>query len=637
MFPKEVNLASYLRAIQVRPEYAEAFNNLGVAYRELREGQRALECYTRALQLKPDYAVCFNNLGNLLLSMGRPADAVTCLKRAIELQPGIAAAYTNLGAALQDLRRLNEAEECLRAALQLNPDDAATLQSLGNVVRDGGDTTEAINCYRRALELNPNGLSALGQLIHQLQHQCAWDELPQLTDRAIQAVMSEPRSPTDSPLAPFAFLTMPIATSSQQQQQCAARWAAYASRTAIPIQPWWTATVPTGTPLADSEVPREDSRIRIGYLSADFRAHPVAELIVELFEVHDHSRFEVIAYSYGPDDGSAMRSRMMAAFDTFVDLREMPLAESIQRISADRIDILVDLTGFTQHARTELLASRAAPVQVNYLGYPGTLGANFVDYILVDQFIVPPDRQVYYNESLVQLPGCYQVNDTRREISASVPTRGESGLPEEGFVFCSFNSNYKITSAMFDVWMELLRETPSSVLWLLESNRQSPGNLRREAERRGVDPQRLIFAPRKPLPDHLARHQLADLFLDTFPVNAHTTASDALWAGLPVLTLSGETFVSRVAGSLLTTLGLPELITFHLREYRDRAIHLSRNPQDLAELCLRLAANRRTSPVFDIERSARAIEQAYTTMHAIRCSGAKPHPFCIGEDRPGPA
>lgn len=609
------------RAIQIRPDYAEAFNNLGVAYREQREVNRALECYTQALQLKPDYAAAFNNLGNLLQSMGRPSDAVTCLKRAIELQPRFAEAYTNLGAALQDLRRWNEAADSLRAALDLNPDDVAALQSLGNVVRDGGDTAEAIACYRRSLELNPDCLSALGQLIHQLQHQCAWDELPLLTNRAIRAVVEQPPTSTDSPISPFAFLTMPIATSSQQQQQCAARWAAFSTRTAVKVpNPWWQQA--TGRTVGDQ-------RIRIGYLSADFRAHPVAELIVELFESHDRSQFAVTGYSYGPDDGSAIRQRIANAFERFVDLRDSPLADSIQKIVDDRIDILVDLTGFTQHSRPEILASCPAPIRVNYLGYPGTMGADFVDYIMVDHFIVPPDRQPFYNEKLVHLPGCYQVNDTQRVISETIPSRAEVGLPDDAFVFCSFNSNYKITPDIFDVWMRLLQQVPNSVLWLLESNRQAPVNLRREAERRGVAPERLIFAPRRPLTDHLARHQLADLFLDTFPVNAHTTASDALWAGLPVLTLSGETFVSRVAGSLLHSLGLPELITKTLVDYESRALELARDRQWLAALRQRLQANRLSSPVFDIQRATRAIEQAYRTMQTIREQGEKPRSFAV--------
>ncbi len=610
------------RAIQFRPDYAEAFNNLGVAYREQREVNWALECYTQALKLKPDYPAAFNNLGNLLQSMGRPSDAVTCLKRAIELQPGFAESYTNLGAALQDLRRWNEAADSLRAALDLNPDDVAALQSLGNVVRDGGDTAEAIACYRRSLELKPDCLSALGQLIHQLQHQCAWDELPSLTARAIRAVVEPASSSTESPLSPFAFLAMPVATSSQQQQQCATRWAAYSTRTAVKVpSPWWGQATPAELV--------GDQRLRIGYLSADFRTHPVAELIVELFESHDRSQFEVTGYSYGPDDGSLIRQRIANAFERFVDLRDLPLADSIQKIVDDRIDILVDLTGFTQHSRPEIMASCPAPIQVNYLGYPGTMGADFVDYIMVDHFIVPQECQPFYNEKLVHLPGCYQVNDTQRIISSQIPTRAEVGLPDDAFVFCSFNSNYKITSEVFDVWMRLLQQVPSSVLWLLESNRQAPVNLRREAQRRGVAPERIVFAPRRPLTDHLARHQLADLFLDTFPVNAHTTASDALWAGLPVLTLSGETFVSRVAGSLLHSLGLPELITNTLVDYEARALEIARNRQGLAALRQRLQANRLSSPVFDIRRAARAIEQAYRTMQTIREQGEDPRSFAV--------
>lgn len=605
------------RAILLRPDYAEAFNNLGVAYRELRETNRALECYSQAIQLKPDYAVAFNNLGNVLVALGRPADGVTFLKRAIELQPSFAEAYANLGSALQDLRRLNEAADMLRASLQLRPDDPLALQSLGNAVRDGGDSTEAIACYRRTLELKPDCLSALGQLIHQLQHQCTWDEIPSLTDRAIETICGPTAVMTDSPMSPFAFLTMPVATSSQQQQQCARRWAADCTKAAIRTD---------DRPASRSAT---DGRIRIGYLSADFRAHPVADLIVELFESHDSSRFATRAYSYGPDDGSAMRQRIATAFDSFVDLKDASLADCVDKIRQDQIDILVDLTGYTQHARTQVLASRPAPIQVNYLGYPGTMAADFIDYILVDPFIVPPDRQPFYDEKLVHLPGCYQVNDTKRNIAPVTPTRQDVGLPDTGFVFCSFNSNYKITPPVFDVWMQLLREVPDSVLWLLESNRQAPVNLRREAQRRDVAAERLVFAPRRALPEHLARHRLADLFLDTFPVNAHTTASDALWAGLPVLTLSGETFVSRVAGSLLQTIGLPELITTSLDEYASKALQLARDPATLTAIRHRLNENRSTSPLFDIRRSTRAIEQAYEMMHAARLSGQAPRPFAV--------
>ena len=285
-----------------------------------------------------------------------------------------------------------------------------------------------------------------------------------------------------------------------------------------------------------------------------------------------------------------------------------------ERIAADGVDILVDLKGYTQDARTQILAFRPAPIQVNYLGYPGTMGAPFMDYILVDDFVVPPDQQPFFTEKLVHLPGCYQVNDSQREISPQTPSRAECGLPEKGFVFCCFNNSYKITPEMFDVWMGLLKAVPGSVLWLLEGNRFVPANLCREAEARGVAAERLVFAPRKPLPEHLARHRLADLFLDTFPVNAHTTASDALWAGCPVLTLAGETFVSRVAGSLLRTVGLPELVTTSLEDYQAMALRLARDPELLAHVRARLEANRKNCPLFDGGQFARNLEKAYATM-----------------------
>ena len=314
----------------------------------------------------------------------------------------------------------------------------------------------------------------------------------------------------------------------------------------------------------------------IAYLSADFHEHATAWLIAELFEKHDHGRFAIYGYSYGPRDDSPLRRRLACALDRFVDVRDLSYAEAARRIAADEVDILVDLKGYTQDARSEIVAFRPAPLQVSYLGYPGTLGAEFMDYILVDDFVVPPEQQPFFTEKLVHLPGCYQVNDSRREIAPRTPSRAECGLPEEGLVFCCFNNSYKITPQVFGVWMELLQAVPGSVLWLLEGNRFMPANLRREAEGRGVAAERLVFAPRKPLPEHLARHRLAALFLDTFPVNAHTTASDALWAGCPVLTLAGETFVSRVAGSLVRSVGLPELITASLEDYRATALRLAR-------------------------------------------------------------
>jgi predicted O-linked N-acetylglucosamine transferase (SPINDLY family) len=371
------------------------------------------------------------------------------------------------------------------------------------------------------------------------------------------------------------------------------------------------------------------SKISIGYLSGDFHCHATAWLIAELFEKHDRAGFVIFGYSYGPDDRSPMRRRLASAFDRFVDLKDASFMEAAERIAVDGVDILVDLKGYTRENRVQILALRPAPIQVNYLGYPGTMGAPFMDYVLVDDFVVPADQQPFFAEKLVHLPGCYQVNDSRREIAPHTPSRAECGLPEQGFVFCDFNNSYKITPEMFTVWMELLKGVPGSVLWLLEGNRFAPANLRREAEARGVAAQRLVFAPRMPLPEHLARHRLADLFLDTFPVNAHTTASDALWVGCPVLTMAGETFVSRVAGSLLRTIGLTELVTTSLDEYRVMALRLARDAELLAGLRARLEANRKTSRLFDAGRFARGIEQAYLTMWETYASGQPPRAFTV--------
>jgi protein O-GlcNAc transferase len=379
--------------------------------------------------------------------------------------------------------------------------------------------------------------------------------------------------------------------------------------------------------------PRPGERIRLGYFSANFHIHPVAHLIAGLIEHHDRQRFEVIGYGFDEDDRSAMRRRLVGAFDRFVDIAEMPDRDAAQLIHDDAIDILVDLHGWTPDCRAKILAYRPAPIQVNYLGYPGTSGADFIDYIIVDRVVVPPDQRRYFSEQLVYLPDCYQCNDDRREIAERTPSRSECGLPETGFVFCCFNNNYKITPTFFDVWMRLLRAVPESVLWLYEANGLIRGNLRREAGARGVAQARLVFAERQPQAEHLARHRLADLFLDTLPYNAHTTASDALWAGLPVLTCAGDTFAGRVAGSLLKAVGLDELVTTSLVEYEAVALRLTRDAAELASLRERLARNRRTYPLFDTARYTRHLEAAYRKMYEIGAEGQPPTAFSVEGSR----
>jgi protein O-GlcNAc transferase len=612
-------VACYRQALKRDPAYAEAHNNLGIALKDQGNLDEAVACCRRALELKPELAEAHNNLGAAVHEQGMPDEAIACYCRALELKPNFAEAHHNLGNVLKDRGKLDEAVANYRRALELKPDSALVHNSLSDAFREQGRLDEAVACFRRALELKPSYVSALGSLVHELQHVCGWDDLRVLSERAIEAIGQDSDAGLPSPVAPFGFLALPLMTTAEQQRKSARQW----------VNQRLKVKGEFGYDRAHNRTTAPKTKMIIGYLSADFHSHAVAYLIAELIEKHDRSRFAIYGYSYGPDDGSAMRGRLVRAFDRFVDVRNLSHSQAAQRIAGDLVQILVDLTGYTKNARTQILALRPAPIQVNYLGYPGTMGASFIDYILVDDYIVPSDQQPSFTEKLVHLPGCYQVNDSQREIAFCTPSRAECGLPDAGFVFCSFNNNFKITPEMFGVWMELLKEVPGSVLWLLEGNRFAPANLCREAKRRGVAVERLVFAPHKPLAEHLARHRLADLFLDTFPYNAHTTASDALWAGCPVLTMAGETFASRVAASLLRALGLPELITRSLADYQDAALRLARNAGLLAALRERLEASRKESQLFNAAWFARNLEKAYSTMWEIYASGEPARAFTV--------
>ncbi len=612
-------VACYRQALKRDPAYAQAHNNLGNALKDQGSLDEAVACCRQAVELKPDLAEAHNNLGAALHEQGKPDEAIASYRRAVELKPDFAEAHNNLGNSLKDRGNLEDAVACCRRTVELRPDIAEAHNNLGAALHEQGKLDEAIVCFRRAIELKPSFASALGSLVHELQHVCCWDDLRVLSERVIEAVDQNSDVASAFPVAPFRFLALPLSTTAEQQRKNAHQWVNQSLKVKGEF----------GYDRARNRTAAPKTKMIIGYLSADFRSHAVAYLIAELIEKHDRSRFAIHGYSYGPDDGSAMRRRLVRAFDRLVDVTNLPHSQAARRIADDEVQILVDLTGYTNYARTEILALRPAPIQVNYLGYPGTMGASFIDYILVDDDIVPSDQQPFFTEKLVHLPGCYQVNDSRREIASRTPSRAECGLPEAGFVFCSFNNNFKITPEMFDVWMELLKEVPGSVLWLLEGNRFAPANLLREAERRGVTAERLVFAPRKPLAEHLARHRLADLFLDTFPYNAHTTASDALWVGCPVLTMAGETFASRVAASLLHALGLPELITRSLADYQDAALRLARNAGLLSSLRERLEAGREESQLFNGDRFARNLETAYSIMWEIYASGEPARAFTV--------
>ncbi len=435
---------------------------------------------------------------------------------------------------------------------------------------------------------------------------CDWTDTAAEADRIVRAVEDGRRA-----VAPFGFLA--ISSSPPAQLACA--------RTCIADR-----HPPSSAPLWQGERYAHE-RIRVAYLSADLREHPVAYLMAELFERHDRRRFETVAVSFGSAAPSAMRTRLQQAFDRFLDVRAMSDREVAQQLRAMEIDIAVDLMGITAEARTGILALRAAPVQVNYLGFPGSMGADYIDYLIADRYLIPEQQRQHYAEQVVYLPDTFQANDATRPLAAA-PRREALGLPESGFVFCSFNNSYKLTPEMFTLWMRLLQGVAGSVLWLV-GNAVVEANLKREAASRGVEPGRLVFAPRVGYAEHLARCAAADLFLDTLPFNAGTTASDALWSGLPLLTCSGEALAARMAGSLLQAVGLPELVTTTLAEYEARALALAREPRVLADLRARLTHNRGSAPLFDSDRFRRHLEAAYIGMWERQQRGEPPAAFAV--------
>jgi predicted O-linked N-acetylglucosamine transferase (SPINDLY family) len=587
------------------------------------EVQPAEQRCREALALDPDNAEALHLLGILAYQAGNYQAAAAFVGKAIARNPHVPDFHSNLGLVRRWLGDLDGAILAFREALRLQPSASVAHNNLGNALRDKGELPEAAERYREALRLAPDYAEAQLNLMQVFQQLCDWSNLDRLCER-IREIIRHPggtqRVPgpqgTGRPAAIRPAAAMTISSSAEEQLLCARSWVEHRL---APIERMRD-TLLNGSFANDPYDPVPKTRLRIGYLSTDFRPHPVAYLVAELFELHDRDRFEVIAYSIGPDDESDIRHRIIQGVDRFTDLKDLSFADAARRISQDGVDIVIDLNGYTKGCRTEILALRPAPIQVNYLGYPGTMGASFIDYILTDPFLTPPDQQPFFVEKFAYLPDCHQVNPRQRSVAAATsmpvtPIRPECNLPEDAFVFCCFNSPYKFTPAMFDVWMRLLKEIPESVLWLSEANRWMGANLRREAAAREVDADRLVFAPKLPsLADHLARQRLADLFLDTLPYNAHSTAGDALWAGLPVLTCAGQTYASRVAGSLLTAIGLPELITFSLEEYEYRALHLARHPEELASLREKLRINRNTFPLFDTPRFTRHLEAAYFQM-----------------------
>jgi protein O-GlcNAc transferase len=605
----EVALA---RALALRPDDAAALDSRGVALQGLDRPAEALGCHNRALAIKPANPAALNNRGHALLALERYAEALESYDRALAFAPAGARVLVNRGIAFNALGQHREALTCFDAALLLTPNDARAHRHRGDALMKLGNFTAAFESYERTLVLRMPLAAVLDRLALCVAKLCDWTR----TGEIAHQIDIHIRDGT-AVIAPTTLLHYDGTLA--QQLACARHYI----RDRAP---------PVSTPFVVAPARNRD-KLRVAYLSANFNRR-AASLVTGLFERHDRSKFEITGISFGTDEDATARTRVVSAFDAFHDMHALSDRDIAQRLRDLGIDIAVDLMGLGGDARPGILASRPAPIQVNYLGHPGTMGADFIDYIIADSVVVPPREAEFYAEKVVRLPDCYQVNDAKRVIADTTPTRKQAGLPEKGFVFASFNSG-NISAPVFDAWMGLLARIEGSVLWLSEVSDGTKFNLHQHAAARGADPARLIFAPRIEQAEHLARHRLADLFLDTLPCSLQAAAGDALWAGVPVLTCRGSSFAGRVAASQLQSLGLTELVTSSLAEYAALAQWLAEDPDILAEIRKRLAENRSTRPLFDTDLTRHHLEEAYTVMWARHRAGETPASFDV-EARPEP-
>jgi predicted O-linked N-acetylglucosamine transferase (SPINDLY family) len=600
-------LSDFGRVVELRPGWVPGWLNRGRLLGHLGRAQEALANFERALQIEPRNPEALRFRADILFMVKRNAEAAQAYEAYLAIRPNDAEAWNNRGVALIELRRHAEALPCFDRTIALDPRDPEAWSNRGNVLFELKRFEDAAEAYRKALEIAPDISYVRGFLAQCRLRSCEWQFLER--DRAEIEAGVRAGKPVLDPLGSLFILRSP-----EDQLRCA-RISATEGFPAVP-------------PLWRGERYRHE-RIRVAYLSGDYRPHPVAFLIAGVFEHHDRTRFETIGISFGPGQDSAIHARIAKGFERFHDVRNNGDFEVASLLKQLEVDIAVDLMGFTEHCRTGILRFRPAPVQVNYLGFPGTMGAPHIDYILADRTLIPEQDRKFYSEQVVYLPDAYQANDSRREVADRNFSRPELGLPEDGFVFCCFNNNFKITSEFFAVWTRLLAATPKSVLWLLEDNASVVRNLRARAAAQGIAPERLIFAPRASPAEHLARQRKADLFLDTLPYSAHTTASDALFVGLPLLTCLGTTFAGRVAASLLTAVGVPELVARSLDEYEALAKRLAHDPAALRAIREKLAANAKSYPLFDTARITRALEAAFTTMRERVGRGEPPAGFSV--------
>jgi predicted O-linked N-acetylglucosamine transferase (SPINDLY family) len=595
-------LAAFDKALAKNPNSADAWFGRGSVLLESGKTKESIACFDRALAIDRNYALAFSNKGAALLALRRSSEALLNLDECLRIEPSFATAHRNKALALCELRQFGLALASAETATALAPNVAASWAVRSNICGELRRYDEAIECLRKALALSPSNKEWRDTLIDLRLRICEWSSY----QSDFEALREEIRS--GAAISPLLCIMLPFSAAEQLA----------AARARFEAKSLGQRSVSRNRPSS------REGRVRIAYLSGELRNHATAVLFVGVLERHDRSRFEITVLNSAARDHSPLQKRVIDAVESFVDVYELGDDRLIELIGEKEIDILVNLDFSNGSLRAGVFAARAAPLQVNYLGFPGTAAAPSCDYLIADPIVIPSESRRWFVEKIVCLPGCYQPNDSKREIAARSISRREAGLPDEAFVFCCFNGNRKLGPDVFDAWSRILSATPGSVLWLVQDSAAAIGNLKREAEARGVDPSRLILAKKIPSPEHLSRHRLADLFLDSWPCGAHTTASDALWAGLPALTRLGQTFAGRVASSVLTAVGLPELIAPNREAYIATAIDLATNPDQLKALKEKLERNRLTASLFDTELYARRLEASFEAMHARRLANLPP-------------
>ena len=586
---------SYEKAIELKPTYEQAYNSLGNTLFSLKRFNDAEKNLKKAIDLKPDYAEANQNLGVLFYKHHNLVEAEKYFKKAIELKPDYTIAYSNLGLVYFDLCRFNDSEINYKKALKLNPNFAKAYRNLGNLYKFLGKTDEALINYNHAYTIKPDIDFLLGDALHSKMNSCKWDDLSKYLNELRKKINKEIKVAT-----PFSLLSLIDEPSIQRKVSEITSNNMY----------------PKSDVLAKILPYHNHKKIKIGYFSPDFKNHPVSFLTAELYEIHDRQKFEIHAFSFGQDTKDEFNIRIKKGVDYFHDVQMISNLDVVKLARSLEIDIAIDLAGFTRDARTNIFAMSSAPIQVNYLGYPGTMGADYMNYLIADHILIPNKKKIHYSEKIVFMPNSYMPNDSKTKLSEKIFKREDFGLPKDGFVFCCFNKYYKISSGIFTSWMKILSKVDKSVIWLSSGNNTAMNNLKKEARKNGIDENRLIFAERVPLmEDHLSRIKLADLFLDTLPFNAHATAIDALRMEVPILTCKGNSFASRVAASLLNSVNLPEMITLSQDQYESLAIELASNPKKLKIIKDKLKNNLPTAPLFNTSLYAQHLEAAYLIMY----------------------